>query len=111
MNDEFLSLQEVLPRFLRRCDAESTRVAYERELRRFLAWLGPEIGDEVLFDYRDYLRDRGLGPTTIQWRTTVPGRSSDSPRGAAVSTVRSLATFPRLKENPGSPRVFSRLGT
>ncbi len=65
------SLQDVLPRFLRRCDAVSTRVAYDRELRRFLAWLGPEIGDEVLFDYRDDLRARRLGPTTIHWRTMV----------------------------------------
>jgi len=65
------SLNDALPRYLRRCDAESTRLAYKRELTRFLAWLGPGIGDEVLFDYRDHLRDRGLGPTTIQWRTTV----------------------------------------
>ena len=65
------SLQDALPRFLRRCDAESTRVAYERELRRFLAWLGNEPGPGVLYDYRDYLREKGLGPTTIQWRTTV----------------------------------------
>ena len=65
------SLQDALPRFLRRCDAESTRVAYERELRRFLVWLGEEPGLEILFDYRDCLREKGLGPTTIQWRTTV----------------------------------------
>ena len=65
------SLNDILPRFLRRCDAASTRVAYEREIRRFLAWLGPEIGDEVMFDYRDHLRDRQLGPTTVKWRTMV----------------------------------------
>jgi len=64
-------LQDALPRFLRRCDAESTRVAYNRELRRFLAWLGPTIDDEVLYDYRDHLRDGQLGATTIQWRTMV----------------------------------------
>ena len=64
-------LEEALPRFLRRCDAESTRLAYERELRRFLAWMGAKLRSEVLFDYRDYLREKGLGPTTIQWRTTV----------------------------------------
>ena len=46
-------------------------MAYERELSRFLAWLNGEPGPEVLFDYRDYLREKGLGPTTIQWRTTV----------------------------------------
>ena len=49
-------LKEALPRFLRRCDAESTRVAYERELRRFLGWLAGEPGPEVLYDYRDHLR-------------------------------------------------------
>ena len=65
------TLQAALPRFLRRCDAESTRVAYERELMRFLAWLVGEPGPEILYDYRDHLRDWCLGPTTIQWRTTV----------------------------------------
>ncbi len=64
-------LFEILPRFLRRCDAESTRLAYERELKRFLAWLPSAPTAEVLFDYRDFLRARGLGPTTVQWRTTV----------------------------------------
>lgn len=64
-------LIEILPRFLRRCDAESTRLAYERELKRFLAWLPTAPTAEVLFDYRDFLRARGLGPTTVQCRTTV----------------------------------------
>jgi integrase/recombinase XerD len=27
--------------------------------------------DELLFGYRDYLRARNLGPTTVRWRTTV----------------------------------------
>ncbi len=71
MDDSLRPLEEALPRFLRRCDAESTRLAYERELRRFLAWVGGKPGPEVLFDYRDYLRRKDLGPTTIQWRTTV----------------------------------------
>jgi integrase/recombinase XerD len=65
------ALSAALPRFLRRCDAESTRLAYERELLRFIAWLPERPGPEVLFDYRDHLRARGLGPTTIRWRTTV----------------------------------------
>ena len=64
-------LQHALPRFLRRCDASSTRLAYKRELRRFLEWLPDAVDDELLFDYRDYLRGRGLGPTTVRWRTTV----------------------------------------
>jgi len=40
-------------------------------LRRFLEWLPDSIDDELLFDYRDYLRARNLGPTTVRWRTTV----------------------------------------
>ena len=75
MDKAATSLQDALPRFLRRCDAESTRLAYERELGRFLAWLVGEPGPEILYDYRDYLREKGLGPTTIQWRTTGPGVS------------------------------------
>lgn len=71
MADTSALLDDLLPRFLRRCDAESTRQAYERELRRFLAWLPTASTPEVLFDYRDHLRARGLGPTTVQWRTTV----------------------------------------
>jgi integrase len=65
------SLSDLLPRFVRRCDAESTRLAYERELRRFLVWLATAPTAGVLFDYRDHLRQRQLGPTTIAWRTTV----------------------------------------
>jgi integrase len=65
------ALSVALPRFLRRCDAASTRLAYERELLRLIAWLPVRPGPEVLFDYRDALRARGLGPTTIRWRTTV----------------------------------------
>jgi len=64
-------LNHALPRFLRRCDASSTRLAYKRELRRFLDWLPDSTDDELLYDYRDYLRGRGLGPTTVRWRTTV----------------------------------------
>jgi len=108
MNDEFLSLQEVLPRFLRRCDAESTRVAYERELRRFLAWLGPEIGDEVLFDYRDYLRDRGLGPTTIQWRTTVARAFLRFAEGRGCFDRSIVGDFSPPKGKSGfAPRILS----
>jgi site-specific recombinase XerD len=65
------SLTNALPRFLRRCDAVSTRKAYKRELHRFLAWLPDTPTDETLFDYRDHLRKKSLGPTTIRWRTTV----------------------------------------
>jgi integrase len=33
--------------------------------------MGGKPRSEVLFDYRDHLRAKGLNPTTIQWRTTV----------------------------------------
>lgn len=64
-------LTTALPRFLRRCDAESTRAAYERELLRFISWAEDAAGPEILFDYRDHLRERGLSPTSVRWRTTV----------------------------------------
>nr|BDD44419.1 tyrosine recombinase XerC [Pseudomonadaceae bacterium] len=63
--------EAALASFLRRCDAASTRQAYERELRRFIAWLPAEPDSEVLYDYRDHLRARGLSPTTVRWRVTV----------------------------------------
>ena len=62
------TLTHALPRFLRRCDAKSTRTAYKRELQRFLDWLPATPTDETLFDYRDHLRDRGLSPTTVRWQ-------------------------------------------
>ena len=45
------ALTHALPRFLRRCDAVSTRKAYKRELHRFLAdW--EMIQDEVRAELR-----------------------------------------------------------
>ena len=64
-------LEVALPRFLRRCDASSTQLAYKRELVRFLAWLQDDPTEELIFDYQDHLRSRGLGSTTVRWRTTV----------------------------------------
>ena len=64
------NLREALPLFLLRCDAESTKVAYEREIRRFLSWLNrPEVG--CCARYVEDLRERGLSPTTVRWRATV----------------------------------------
>ena len=60
------ALIHALPRFLRRCDAKSTKQAYERELRRFLAWLSDTLHEETLFDYRDHLREKRLGATTVR---------------------------------------------
>jgi len=53
--------------------APSTKVAYERELRRFLAWLvdGPPIDQETLPKYVEALRARDLSATTVAWRATV----------------------------------------
>ena len=72
MTGKHAQLLDALPLFLLRCDADSTRVAYERELRRFLAWLGgkaPQVG--TCERYVAYLRERGLSPTTVRWRATV----------------------------------------
>ena len=72
MTGKHAQLLDALPLFLLRCDADSTRVAYERELRRFLAWLGgvpPQIG--TCEHYVAHLRERGLSPTTVRWRSTV----------------------------------------
>ena len=65
-----LDLHQAIPLFLLRCDAESTRAAYDRELTRFLAWLDePAIG--CCERYVAHMRERGLSPTTIRWRSTV----------------------------------------
>ncbi|MBU0719671.1 MAG: tyrosine-type recombinase/integrase [Planctomycetes bacterium] len=102
-------LTDALPRFLRRCDAESTRVAYNRELRRFLAWMGEQAGPEVLFDYRDHLRQRGLGPTTIQWRTTVARAFLRFAEQQGVVDPRTTGDFRPPKGKSGfAPRILGR---
>ena len=105
------SLQETLPRFLRRCDAESTRLAYERELRRFLTWLQDEPGSEVLYDYRDYLREKGLGPTTIQWRATVARAFLKFAEGHGYLANPVVGDFKPPKGKTGfAPRILSNRG-
>lgn len=102
-------LIEILPRFLRRCDAESSRLAYERELKRFLAWLPTAPTAEVLFDYRDSLRARGLGPTTVQWRTTVARAFLNFAREQAGADVPAVGDFKPPKGTTGFvPHVLSR---
>jgi integrase len=103
------SLSDLLPRFLRRCDADSTRLAYDRELRRFLAWLPDPAGPEVLFDYRDALRARGLGPTTIQWRTIVARAFLKFAREQGGLDVPEVGDFKPPRGTTGfAPRVLTR---
>jgi integrase len=103
------SLNDLLPRFLRRCDADSTRLAYERELLRFLAWLPNPAGPEVLFDYRDHLRERGLGPTTIQWRTIVARAFLKFAREQGEGGVPAVGDFKPPRGTTGfAPRVLTR---
>lgn len=103
------SLRDLLPRFLRRCDADSTRVAYERELKRFLAWLPEPAGPEVLFDYRDHLRARGLGATTVQWRTIVARAFLKFAREQGECEVPAVGDFKPPRGTTGfAPRVLSR---
>jgi integrase len=72
MDETLDQMGEALRRFLRRCDADSTRLSYGRELARFLDWWGDcRARQDLLYDYRDHLRARRLGPTTVRWRTTV----------------------------------------
>jgi integrase len=103
------SLSDLLPRFLRRCDADSTRLAYDWELRRFLAWLPDPAGAEVLFDYRDALRARGLGPTTIQWRTIVARAFLKFAREQGEGDAPAVGDFKPPRGTTGfAPRVLTK---
>ncbi len=102
------TLTHALPRFLRRCDAKSTKQAYERELLRFLAWLPATPTDETLFDYRDHLRARGLGATTIRWRTTVARRFLLFAKRRGILDLDLVADFKPPKGRAGfAPRVLT----
>ena len=86
---ERADLNQALPLFLLRCDAESTKVAYERELRRFLAWLDrPEVG--CCERYVAHLRERGLSVPKIAsvWQVT---RRSVSSGQSSVSALEKLS--------------------
>jgi integrase len=83
-------------------------VAYERELLRFIAWMGGKPRSEVLFDYRDHLRDKGLGPTTIQWRTTVARAFLKFAEVHRYVENPVVGDFKPLRGNSGfAPRVLS----
>jgi site-specific recombinase XerD len=66
-------LQSAIPIYLRRLHADSTRLAYQREMARFLAWLADNapVDAEVLPRYVEWLRARELSPTSIAWRASV----------------------------------------
>ncbi|MFN0149644.1 MAG: tyrosine-type recombinase/integrase [bacterium] len=68
-------LTGTIPVFLRRLHAPSTKLAYERELTRWFAWLADNapIDSEILPRYVGWLRSRNLSPTFIAWRATVIG--------------------------------------
>ena len=110
MNENSTSnLADALPLFLLRCDADSTRMAYERELRRFLAWLGddaPEIG--TCEHYVACLRERGLSPTTIRWRSTVAAAFLRSAHGQGRLPVDVTDGFNPPKGTGGfAPKVLT----
>lgn len=102
-------LTHALPRFLRRCDAVSTRVAYKRELQRFLIWLPADPTGETLFDYRDYLRTKGLGSTTVRWRTTVVRSFLQFAKRRGLLDQDLVSDFKPPKGKSGfAPRVLSQ---
>ena len=108
--DTSIDLHQALPLFLLRCDAESTKVAYERELRRFLAWLpAPEVGS--CERYVAHLRERGLSPTTVRWRATVAAKFLSTPStGGYPRSTRCSTTCPvsvRMKSKRPIVSVYS----
>jgi len=103
------TLEIALSRFLRRCDATSTRVAYKRELIRFLGWLPDEPTDETLFDYRDHLRKKNLGATTVRWRSTVARSFLLFAKRRGFLDQDLVADFKAPKGKSGfAPRVLSK---
>ena len=109
MTGKIAALADALPLFLLRCDADSTRVAYERELRRFLAYLGdsaPRVG--TCERYVVHLRERGLSPTTIRWRATVAAAFLRSAYGQGLLPVAVPTGLRAPKGTAGlAPRVCS----
>jgi len=103
-------LSSAVPIFIRRLHAPSTKLAYERELRRFLAWLadGPPIDQETLPKYVEALRARELSATTVAWRATVVASFlSDCHRQSVIAE--DVVTGYRLPKGTRgfAPRVLS----
>ena len=104
---ERTDLNQALLLFLLRCDAESTKVAYEREIHRFLAWLDqPEVG--CCERYVAHLRERGLSPTTVRWRATVAAKYLRSAHEQGVLDHDVTRGFKPPKGTTGfAPRILS----
>jgi integrase/recombinase XerC len=104
---EHPDLRLAVPLFLLRCDAESTRVAYEREVARFLAWLDrPEVG--CCERYVARLRGLGLSPTTVRWRATVAAKFLRSACDQGVLADDPTRGFRAPKGTTGfAPRILS----
>jgi integrase/recombinase XerC len=99
-----------IPVYLRRLHAESTRLAYAGELRRFTARLetnGP-IDAEILPRYVEWLRARSLSPTSIAWRATVVGEFLRDATRQGILDRDLTAGYKKPKGTRGfSPRVLS----
>jgi integrase/recombinase XerC len=102
-----LDLREALTLFLLRCDAESTRVAYEREVARFLGWLDrPEVG--CCERYVAHMRGLGLSPTTVRWRATVAAKFLRSTCDQGILADDPTRGFRAPKGTSGfAPRILS----
>jgi integrase/recombinase XerC len=102
-----VDMREALPLFLLRCDAESTKVAYEREVTRFLAWLdAPAVG--CVERYVAALRAQGLSPTTVRWRATVAAKYLRSAHEQGVLADDPTRGFRAPKGTTGfAPRILA----
>jgi len=100
-------LRGAMALFLLRCDAASTKVAYEREVVRFLAWLDrPEVG--CVERYVAALRAQGLSPTTVRWRATVAAKYLRSACDQGILADDPTRGFRAPKGTSGfAPRVLS----
>ena len=109
--DREIDLQSAIPIYLRRLHADSTRLAYQREITRFLAWLegNAPIDAEVLPRYVEHLRARSLSPTSIAWRATVIGEFLRDAHRQGVIAEDLTAGYKKPKGTRGfAPRVLTQ---
>jgi integrase/recombinase XerD len=108
--DREIDLQSAIPIYLRRLHADSTRLAYQREITRFFAWLADNapVDAEVLPRYVEWLRARSLSPTSIAWRATVIGEFLRDAHRQGVIAMDVTAGYKKPKGTKGfAPRVLS----